>query len=212
MENACANQCGAGAGRMSAGCRKIICGMEKGVPDIQEIALREGRRKCCFHSILFETGADMSSLEGTVLWICKSPVRPGHKRKNWYVDVSIIPEREEVPSEADYRIEKFHSGGKGGQNVNKVETGVRVIHIPTGITVASTEERSQYMNKQKALKRLQGILTAMEQAAGDKQANQAWREHTRIVRGNPVRVYEGMDFRREAGHMRCADQRTKNAL
>ena len=128
------------------------------------------------------------------------------------MDVSSIQEREEIPLEADYRIEKFHSGGKGGQNVNKVETGVRVIHIPTGITVASTEERSQYMNKQKALKRLQGILTAMEQAAGDKQANQAWREHTRIVRGNPVRVYEGMDFRREAGHMRCADQRTKNAL
>ena len=191
---------------------KLFAEWKKEFPDIQEIALREGRRKCCFHSILFETGADMSSLEGTVLWICRSPVRPGHKRKNWYVDVSIIPEREEVSSEADYRIEKFHSGGKGGQNVNKVETGVRVIHIPTKITVASTEERSQYMNKQKALKRLQGILTAMEQAAGDKQANQAWREHTRIVRGNPVRVYEGMDFRREAGHMRCADQRTKNAL
>lgn len=191
---------------------KLFAEWKKEFPDIQEIALREGRRKCCFHSILFETGADMSSLEGTVLWICKSPVRPGHKRKNWYVDVSIIPEREEIPLEADYRIEKFHSGGKGGQNVNKVETGVRVIHIPTKITVASTEERSQYMNKQKALKRLQGILTAMEQAAGDKQANQAWREHTRIVRGNPVRVYEGMDFRREAGHMRCADQRTKNAL
>lgn len=191
---------------------KLFAEWKKEFPDIQEIALREGRGKGCFHSILFETGADMSSLEGTVLWICKSPVRPGHKRKNWYVDVSIIPEREEIPLEADYRIEKFHSGGKGGQNVNKVETGVRVIHIPTGITVASTEERSQYMNKQKALKRLQGILTAMEQAAGDKQANQAWREHTRIVRGNPVRVYEGMNFRREAGHMRCADQRTKNAL
>lgn len=176
---------------------KLFEEWKKEFPDIQEIASREGRGKGCFHSILFETGADMSSLEGTVLWICKSPVRPGHKRKNWYVDVSIIPEREEVPSEADCRIEKFHSGGKGGQNVNKVETGVRVIHIPTGITVSSTEERSQYMNKQKALKRLQGILTAMEQAAGDKQANQAWREHTRIVRGNPVRVYEGMDFRRK---------------
>ncbi len=86
---------------------KLFAEWKKEFPDIQEIA--------------FETGADMSSLEGTVLWICRSPVRPGHKRKNWYVDVSIIPEREEVSSEADYRIEKFHSGGKGGQNVNKVE-------------------------------------------------------------------------------------------
>lgn len=173
---------------------------KKEFPDIDLISRREGRSKGCFHSVLFETGTDMSHLEGTILWICKSPVRPGHKRKNWYVDVSIIPERDEIPSDADYRFEKFHSGGKGGQNVNKVETGVRVIHIPTGITVTSTEERSQYMNKQKALKRLQGILAAIEQDAGNKQANQAWREHTRIVRGNPVRVYEGMDFKMKASY------------
>jgi len=71
----------------------------------------------------------------------------------------VIPEKEEVSKEADYRIEKFHCGGKGGQNVNKVETGVRVIHIPTGIAVTSTEERSQYMNKQRALKKLEAILS-----------------------------------------------------
>ena len=163
-------------------------------PDIEEIASREGRGKGCFHSILFETGADMSSLEGTVLWICKSPVRPGHKRKNWYVDVSIIPEREEVPSEADYRIEKFHSGGKGGQNVNKVETGVRIIHLPTGLVSQSTEERSQFQNKQRAMEKLQEKLAGLQKEKEAEQVNAAWREHTRIVRGNPVRIYEGKDF------------------
>ena len=45
------------------------------------------------------------------------------KRKNWYVDMSVIPEQSEVALDKEYRIEKFHSGGKGGQNVNKVETG-----------------------------------------------------------------------------------------
>lgn len=176
---------------------KLLKALKKEYPDIEVISVKEGREKDCFHSILFETKQDLSAMEGTVLWICKSPVRPGHKRKNWYVDVSIIPEKETVSVEADYRIEKFHSGGKGGQNVNKVETGVRVIHIPTGITVTSTEERSQYMNKQKALGRIQGILAAMEKEAGDKQTNQAWREHNRIIRGNPVRIYEGMDFKRK---------------
>jgi peptide chain release factor len=53
------------------------------------------------------------------------------------------------------------------------------------------------MNKQKAVRRLQGILAAMEQEKADKQVNQAWREHTRIIRGNPVRIYEGLDFRRK---------------
>ncbi len=52
----------------------------------------------------------------------------------------------------------MHSGGKGGQNVNKVESGVRIRHIPIGITVECTEERSQYMNKQKAFRRLQEIM------------------------------------------------------
>lgn len=176
---------------------KLFGVWKKEYPDIEELSRKEGRRKACFHSILFTTGQDLSAMEGTVLWICKSPIRPEHKRKNWYVDVSIIPEKETVSTEDDYRIEKFHSGGKGGQNVNKVETGVRVVHIPTGISVSCTEERSQFMNKQKALKRLQGILAAMEQEAEDKQTNQAWREHNRIVRGNPVRIYEGMEFRRK---------------
>ena len=54
------------------------------------------------------------------------------------------------------------------------------------------------MNKQKALKRLQAVLDTMKQAANAKQTNQAWREHTKIVRGNPVRTYEGVEFKRRA--------------
>lgn len=176
---------------------KLFYSLKKEFEDLEIISCREGRIKDSYHSILFLTECDLSELEGTVLWICKSTVRPGHKRKNWYVDVSIIPEKEEVEDSADYRIEKFHCGGKGGQNVNKVETGIRVIHIPTGITVTSTEERSQYLNKQKALKRIQAVLDTMKQDAGARQTNQAWREHTKIVRGNPVRVYEGMEFKRK---------------
>ena len=63
------------------------------------------------------------------MWICKSTVRRRHKRKNWYIDVSIIPEKEEVEDSEEYRIEKLRCVGKGGQNANKVETGIRVIHI-----------------------------------------------------------------------------------
>ena len=173
---------------------KLYEAWKKEFKGLEILSYKPGREKERYHSILFSTEQDLSYLEGTVLWICKSSIRPGHKRKNWYVDVSIIPEKEMVEDSADYRIEKFHCGGKGGQNINKVESGVRVIHIPTGITVTSTEERSQYLNKQKALKRIRAVLDTMKLEAGARQTNQAWREHTKIIRGNPVRIYEGKEF------------------
>ena len=174
---------------------KLYQSLKDEFKDLEMVSCKEGRSKGSYHSILFLTEQDLSFLEGSIQWIWKSTVRPGHKRKNWFVDVSIIPEKEEVEDTADYRIEKFHSGGKGGQNVNKVESGVRVIHIPTCIAVVSTEERSQYLNKQKALKRLQAILETMKKDTEVKQVNQAWREHNKIIRGNPVRIYEGKEFR-----------------
>lgn len=152
----------------------------------------------CYMSMTFASDTPIpqsivNEWQGTVLWrSTRNPYRPGHKRSNWFVGVNFFDEVE-LPAinDADITYETCRSGGKGGQNVNKVETSVRAIHQPTGISVKCSDERSQSQNKSLARERLILRLRQLNQDTIAESKSAQWSNHDTLQRGNPFKKFTG---------------------
>ena len=152
----------------------------------------------CFMSMTFTTTelipqSIVNDWQGTILWrSTKNPYRPGHKRSNWFVGINFFDEVE-LPhiDESDIVYETCRSGGKGGQNVNKVETTVRATHIPTGLSVKCSDERSQSQNKTLARERLLLKIRQLNEKALAESQSRQWSNHDSLERGNPVKKFSG---------------------
>lgn len=144
-------------------------------------------------------GADVFARRwlGSILWVAPSPVRPHHKRKNWFIGIFELPAPARAPAAiqiSDLRFEAMRAGGPGGQHQNKTESAVRAIHRPTGLTVVARDGRSQHRNKAIAIERLATMLHFRAELARSGEKALIQQGHDNLERGNPTRRFTGSDF------------------
>ncbi len=147
-----------------------------------------------YSSILLNVNDDaknwLNTWFGTIQWTFQSKIRPNHKRKNWFVGVSLMEVPQQLPTDDTIIFQACRASGAGGQHVNTTDSAIHATHVASGISVKVMSERSQHANKRLAKElialKLQQQLES--QQANNKQAQH--QQHALVERGNAIRCFK----------------------
>lgn len=131
---------------------------------------------------------------GSLLWVCESPYRRLHKRKNWFLSGSAFAPPQLAPDCGEIRYEATRASGPGGQHVNKTDSAIRATHVASGLSVKVQTERSQHANRRLAGQLLASKLASQVQADALRDKARRRMLHLQAERGNAARVFVGMGF------------------
>lgn len=131
---------------------------------------------------------------GTIQFVFKSRIRPGHKRQNWFVgvkplDLSAFDAAVPDIRAEDLRFEALRAGGPGGQHQNTTDSAVRATHVPSGITVICRDERSQHRNKALAVNRVAAMLKILADRREEDAKSSLFMASKALERGNAVKTF-----------------------
>ena len=156
----------------------------------------------------------MSAERGTHRLVRISPFDNNARRQTSFASVDVYPVLDdpgdvEIP-DSDIKMDVFRASGAGGQHVNKTSSAVRLTHVPTGLVASSQEERSQLQNREKALRRLLGMVSAkveeeraveLEKLSGGKQAQVGWGSQIRSYVLQPYQMVKDLRSEYEVGNV-----------
>lgn len=145
-----------------------------------------------------------------------SPFNAQGKRQTSFVSLDVMPEIEEdldvEVNDEDIRVDTYRSSGAGGQHINKTSSAIRITHMPTGIVVQCQNERSQHMNKDKAMQMLKAKLYMLKQEENAQKLSGIRGEVKEIGWGNQIRSYVMQPYTMVKDHRTNAEISNVNAV